>query len=39
MDERLKILTERRLRPLVQVRDSDVQKEEFAKMAVLTLRI
>jgi hypothetical protein len=39
MDERLKILTERSLRPLVQIRDPDAQKKEFAKMAGLTLRI
>ena len=31
-DERLKILTERRLRPLVQIRDREIQSRAFWEM-------
>ena len=31
-DERLKVVTERRLRPLVQIRDREIQRKSFWEM-------
>ena len=36
-DERLKVVTERRLRPLVQISDPDVQREQLVKMTGLEI--
>jgi hypothetical protein len=36
-DERLKVVTERRLRPLVQVRNPDEQKRQFVEMTGVDL--
>lgn len=37
-DERLKTVTERRLRSLVQISDPEVQKEQFMKMTGFELK-
>ena len=38
-DERLKVITERRLRPLVQIPDAESQRKQFVRMTGIELKV